>query len=84
MENVRQTIQLLVTKMAQSNLKMITRPFWSTNATAQGKCAPGDIGALFKRGAARNSLLCKPTKAILTPRKLFECTPIQNFYIWCG
>lgn len=43
---------------------------WSFYATAHGKSALGGIGALFKREAARNSLLCKPTEAILTPEKL--------------
>lgn len=43
---------------------------WHVHATAHGKSASDGIGALFKREAARYSLLCKPNEAILTPEKL--------------
>ena len=45
---------------------------WSFYATAHGKSASDGIVALFKREWSRNSLLCKPTEAILTPEKLTE------------
>ena len=41
-------------------------------ATKHGKSVSHGIGALFKREAARNSHLCNPTEAILTPEKLTE------------
>ena len=45
---------------------------WSFYATAHGKSTSDVIGALLKRKAARNSLLCEPTEAILIPVKLTE------------
>lgn len=45
---------------------------WHVHAAAHGKGASDGVGALFKREAARHSLLCKPTEAILTSQKLFE------------
>ena len=42
---------------------------WHCHATAHGKGALDGVGALFKREAARTSLLCKPTDAILSPEK---------------
>lgn len=45
---------------------------WHVHATAHGKDALDSVGALFKREAARHSLLCKPTEAILILQKLFE------------
>lgn len=43
---------------------------WHVHATAHGKGASDGVGALFKREAARNSLLRKPTEAILSLDKL--------------
>ena len=63
---------------------------WHCHATAHGKGASDGVGALFKREAARSSLLCKPTDAILSPEKLLSWgqkhfktistmfTPVQN------
>lgn len=45
---------------------------WHCHATAHGKGASDGVGALFKRQAARSSLLCKPADAILSPEKLFS------------
>ena len=45
---------------------------WNLYATTNGESASDGIGAGFKRQVARNSLLCKPTEAILTPEKLTE------------
>lgn len=44
---------------------------WHVHAT-HGKGVSDGVGALFKREAARHSLLCKPTETILTSQKLFE------------
>lgn len=45
---------------------------WHCHATAHGKAASDGVGALFKREAARNSLLCKPCDAILSPDNLLK------------
>ena len=45
---------------------------WSFNATVHSKSASDGIGALCKREAARNSLLCKLTDANLIREKLTE------------
>lgn len=45
---------------------------WSVHTTAHGKAASDGIGALFKREAARNSLLCQPSDAILSADKLVK------------
>lgn len=58
---------------------------WHFHTTAHGKAASDGIGATFKREAARNSLLCKPTEAILSHEKLVKWgqnyfTKIKVFY----
>lgn len=45
---------------------------WHFHTTSHSESALESIGALFKREAARNSLLCKPTVGILTPQKLVK------------
>lgn len=45
---------------------------WHCHATAHGKGASDGVGAVFKREAARSSLLCKPSDAILSPEKLLN------------
>lgn len=45
---------------------------WHCHATAHGKGASDGVGAVFKREAARSSLLCKPADAIISPDKLFR------------
>ncbi|KYQ54441.1 hypothetical protein ALC60_06673 [Trachymyrmex zeteki] len=39
---------------------------WHVHATAHGKSASDGIGALYKREAARYSLMCKPSEAIVS------------------
>lgn len=46
---------------------------WYFHATARVKSFSDGIWTLYKREAVRNSLLRKPTKAILTPQKPVEC-----------
>lgn len=45
---------------------------WHCHATAHGKGVSDGVGALFKREAARASLLCHPSDAILTPERLLN------------
>lgn len=54
------------------------RAEWHVHATAHGKGASDGIGALFKREAARNSLLLKPAEAILSVEKLVKWS--QNHF----
>lgn len=45
---------------------------WHCHATAHGKGASDGVGAVFKREAARASLLCKPNNAIISFEKLVD------------
>lgn len=45
---------------------------WHHHATAHGKGPSDGLGAVFKREAARYSLICKPDDAILTCESLFK------------
>ncbi|KYN21878.1 hypothetical protein ALC57_05740 [Trachymyrmex cornetzi] len=54
------------------------RADWHVHATAHGKGASDGVGALFKREAARNSLLLKPSDAILSVKKLVKWS--KNYF----
>lgn len=59
------------------NLKNHKRDFgvtaeWHCHATAHGKNACDGVGAVFKREAARASLLAKPSEAILNATALYN------------
>lgn len=51
---------------------------WHVHATAHGKGPSDGIGAIFKRELARNSLLCKPSEAILSHETLVKWS--QNYF----